>query len=362
MTSTLRRLATRLTTPLLPDDYLTLLNPLWSTRELRARVLEVLPEAAGATTLVLRPGSAWTGHVAGQHVRVGVEINGVRHTRSYSLTSPPRPDGTITICVKAVPDGSVSRQLAQRTRVGDVLQLSQAAGDFVLPETPTRGLLLITAGSGVTPVMGMLRSLSASPNASLSASPNASLATIDDVVMLHSALTRDEVIFGAELRQLSATHAGFRLIERHTETDGMLDLDRLDEQVPDWRERETWVCGPAGLLDAAERVWAQAGVGPLLHVERFRPKVLADTGAAAGTVAFSRTGRESDSAGTLLETGEQAGVLMPSGCRMGICHGCVLPLLRGQVRDTRTGEVHGTEGELVQTCVSTACGDVELDV
>ena len=54
-------------------------------------------------------------------------------------------------------------------------------------------------------------------------------------------------------------------------------------------------------------------------------------------------------------------MLLPSGCRMGICFGCVVPLLSGQVRDLRTGDVHGEPGDLVQTCVSAPAGDVSLD-
>lgn len=343
-----RRVAARLTTPLLPEDYLALANPLWSTRELRGRVEAVLPEAADAVTLVIRPAAAWRGHTAGQHVRVGVEIEGVRHTRSYSLSSPPRHDGTITVTVQAVADGSVSPQLAHRTAPGAVLVLSQATGEFLLPATVTRPLLFLTAGSGVTPVMAMLRGLARSG--------------IPDVVLLHSARTRDAVLFGPELRSLAGEHRRFRLLERHTGTAGRVDVRDLGALVPDWRERESWVCGPAGMLDAAEEHWAAAGFGGRLHVERFRPRLLADPGSTGGAVTFARSRRSVMGDGPMLDAGEAAGVLMPSGCRRGICHGCVVPLLSGAVRDLRTGVVHGEPGDLVQTCVSAPVGDVELDL
>ncbi|MCW2778406.1 MAG: Ferredoxin-NADP reductase, partial [Frankiales bacterium] len=342
----LARLASLVTYPLTPSDLLGVLVPLEGGRGLRARVEQVLPEAAGAVTLVLRPGRGWQGHTAGQWLRVGVEIDGVLHRRSYSITTPPA-DGLVRITVKPVADGFVSHALA-RVAVGTLLRLDQAAGDFVLPPRLTGPVLFVTGGSGVTPVMGMLRSL-------------ALQGPLPDVVLVHSALTRDDVIFGDELRRLAAEHPRFRLVERHTDVDGLLTLDRLADLVPDWADRETWACGPAGLLDALEQHWADADLAERLHTERFAPKVVVGDDAEGGRLVVGDVETEAPGATPLLDAGEAAGVLLPSGCRMGICYGCVVPLLRGQVRDLRTGEVHGEPGDLVQTCVSAAAGTVELD-
>src|ERR1700754_3682277 len=90
-----------LTTPLLPSDYLELINPLWSTRELRGRIVAIEPETPDSVTVVIRPGWVWPGHVPGQYLRVGVVVDGVHHWRAYSLTSDPgRPDGCISITPK----------------------------------------------------------------------------------------------------------------------------------------------------------------------------------------------------------------------------------------------------------------------
>ena len=337
--------ASRLTTPLLPDDYLTLVNPLWSTRELRGRVEAVLPETADAATVVVRPGRAWPRHRAGQYVRVGVDIDGVRHWRTYSLTSPvDRSDGRFSFTVKAIPDGVVSNHLVRRLAAGDVLRLEAPQGEFVLPDPLPRKVLFLTGGSGITPVMGMLRSH-----------------RLGDVVHVHGAPTRDAVVFGAELRALAS--ASYVLHEFHDDDSGMFTFDRLDEVCPDWRERDVWVCGPGPLMDAAEVHWTDAGLADRLRLERFRPRLLAEAG-EGGEVAFTRSATTVTADGTtpLLDAGEAAGVLMPSGCRMGICHTCVVPLLAGRVRDLRTGEVHGEEGDLVQTCISAAAGPVELDL
>lgn len=333
------------TTPLLPSDYLDLVSPLRAGADLRGRIEAVHPETADAATVVIRPGRGWRGHTAGQYVRIGVDVDGRRLWRAYSLTSPTdRRDGRITITVKAIPDGKVSNHLVRSAKPGTLVQLDQATGDFVLPEAKPAKVLYLTAGSGITPVMGMLRDNG-----------------FDDVVMVHSAPRPQDVIFRGELHGLVA-EGKLRLTEVHTDTDGVLDIARLDELVPDWAERETWACGPAGLLDAAEELWNERGVPERLHTERFRPGIVV-TG-DGGEITFGTTGRtvDADGATPLLDAGEEAGVLMPSGCRMGICFGCVTPLTAGAVRDLRTGEITEAEpGVLIQTCVSAAAGPCTIE-
>ena len=345
----LRRAAALLAHPLLPEDYLSLLDPL-AGPELRARVVAVLPETADAATVVLRPGRPWPAHRPGQYLRLGVDVDGVRQWRAYSITSPPQAaDGCVRITVKAIPEGKVSNHVVRELRAGAIVRIAEPEGAFVLPDAPPAKVLFLTGGSGITPVMGMLRSH-----------------RIADALVLHSALTRDDVIFGDELRAL-ATAGRISLIERHTDDDGLLDLAELDTIVPDWRDRATWACGPAGLLAAAEEHWEAAGLAESLRVERFRPLVIAAEG-DGGAVTFATSGRTADAEGaaTLLATGEDAGVLMPSGCRMGICRGCVVPLLSGSGRDLRTGDtttaVPGDAPTYVQTCVSAAAGPCELGV
>ncbi|MFF8793157.1 ferredoxin reductase [Streptomyces globisporus] len=350
MTSTALRgrawkLLEMVTTPLLPSDYLDLVSPLRTGADLRGRIEAVHPETSDAATVVIRPGRGWRGHTAGQYVRIGVDVDGVRLWRAYSITSPTgRQDGRITITVKAIPDGKVSNHLVRRAKRGTLIQLDQATGDFVLPRAKPAKVLYLTAGSGITPVMGMLRDTG-----------------LDDAVMVHCAPQPQDVIFRKELHSLVADKR-LRLTELHTDTDGKLDIARLQDLVPDWAERETWACGPAGLLDAAEEHWTEEGVRERLHTERFRPGVV--VAGEGGEVTFSTTGKTvaADGATPLLDIGEEAGVLMPSGCRMGICFGCVTPLKAGAVRDLRTGEITEAEpGVLIQTCVSAAAGPCDIE-
>ena len=345
--------AAALTTPLLPEHYLTYVNPLWATRQPRGRVEAVAAETADAATIWLRPGNGFPRtHVPGQYVRVGVEIDGAIHWRTYSLTSVPgRRDGRIAITVKAMSGGVVSEQLVHRTRPGTIVRLAPPAGEFVLPAVLDEPLLFVTAGSGITPVMGMLRAL-------------ASAGPLPDLAHVHLAPARDAAIFGAELRRLARTHPRMALHEHHDDADGLFDLATLDARVPDWRTRQAWACGPAGLLEALTDRYEAAGVPERLHLERFAPVVATGPVGAGGTIRFLASGHEVDADGAtpILVAGESAGALLPHGCRMGICHTCVGRLCSGSVRDLRTGEVHDTPDELVRTCVSAAAGPVEIDL
>jgi stearoyl-CoA 9-desaturase NADPH oxidoreductase len=343
------------TSPLLPDDYLELINPLWSTRELRGRVEELHREAGDATTVLIRPGHAWPGHEPGQYLRIGFDVDGVRHWRAYSLTSDPgRPDGFISITPKLVEEGKVTPYVNRELEPGAIVSLSDVEGQFVLPDPRPERILFISAGSGITPIMAMLRCLEREDK-------------LDDVVHLHSAPTPDDVIFGERLRELDRGNDGLRLHEQHTRNgDGRIAPADLDELCPDWRERETFLCGPAEMIDAFEERWKDEGIEDRLHLERFQPIIGGDGagGGEGGPIKLLASGVEAHSDGSqpIMVAGEEAGVEMPFGCRMGICHTCVGKLCAGRLRDLRSGEVHGEEGQMVRTCVNAPEGAVEIDL
>lgn len=346
----LRTIAGRITTPLLPDDYLKLANPLWSARELRGRVLEVRRETVDSATLVIKPGWGFSfGYQPGQYVGIGLLMDGRWRWRSYSLTSSPvKGSRTITITVKAMPEGFLSTHLVDGVAAGTIVRLAAPQGNFVMSDPAPASVLFLTGGSGITPVMSMLRTLSRRDQ-------------IADIVHLHSAPTESDLMFSAELAELQRSHAGYRLHTRLTREQGRLDLSRLDDEVPDWRDRQTWACGPEGMLTSAEQAWTAAGLGERLHKERFAASRVAVHG-QGGTVEFARSGKTVtvDAATPLMEAGEGAGVQMPFGCRMGICQSCVVGLLDGHVRDLRSGVEH-EPGSRVQTCISAASGDCVLD-
>lgn len=347
----LRGLVARATTPLLPDDYLKLLNPLWSARELRGEVVAVQRETEDSASVTIKPGWGFSGdYRPGQYVGIGLRVDGRWHWRSYSLTSiPQRNKKLISITVKATPEGFLSSHLVNGVKPGTIVRLAAPKGDFALPDPPPAKLLLVSAGSGITPIMAMLRALKARGE-----SP--------DIVHIHSAPSVEGVIFHDELKKLDGGHTGYRLHLQLTQDAGHLDFAELDGIVDDWVERPTWACGPPAMLDSIDKVWTDAGVQDNLHTERF---VIArtDKGGEGGTVTFAISDKtvEADGATSLLEAGEKAGIQMPFGCRMGICQSCVLPLESGHVRDFRSGTEHGA-GDRIQTCVSAASGDCTIKI
>ena len=257
----LLRLVRAFFTPLLPDDYLELINPLWSTRELRGRIEQIERETPDAATVWIRPGWEWPGHEPGQYLRVGIVVDGVHHWRAYSLTSAPgHPDGWISITPKLVEAGKVSPHLVRDARPGSIVRLGGVEGAFVLPARIPGKLLFISAGSGITPIASMLRSLRARD-------------ALADAVLLHSARTPQGVIFGAELRELARRHPGFRLHEQHTADRGRIAPEDLETLCPDWREREAFLSGPADMLDAMIAYWEREGDRARLHMERFQPVI-----------------------------------------------------------------------------------------
>jgi ferredoxin-NADP reductase len=354
------KVAEVLATPAVPEDYLDLLDPLRSGADLRGRIVDVRHETPESATIVIQPGRGWKGHVPGQYIRIGIDIDGVRHWRAYSLThrigggdgcagSNGIPTGCIAITSKMIPDGKVSTHLVTATKPGTLVMLDQATGDFTLPIRAPAKVLFLTAGSGITPIMGMLRN---------------HLDELSDVVHVHCAPTAEDVIFRDELHDLDGRGA-ITLFERTDDVHGMLDLADLDALVPDWRERQAWVCGPTGLLDAAEAHWADQDVAESLHVERFRPTVIEAGEGGEITFLSSDVTVEADGRTAILDAGEDAGVLMPSGCRMGICFGCVVTMREGAVRDLRTGEITVAEpgDDLpIQTCISAVAGSCDLDL
>jgi ferredoxin-NADP reductase len=352
-----RSLVHAATTPLVPADFLDLVAPLRRGTDLRGRVERVIPETRDAATIVIRPGKDWAGHVPGQYVRIGIDVDGVRQWRAYSMTHGPRPDGRISVTVKAVPDGLVSHHLVHDLRPGTMVHLEQAAGEFVLPPGGGR-YLFVTAGSGITPVIGMLRNLFPSTDEGVL---HADRGRTHDITVVHVAPSRPDSIFIRDLEALAAAGA-ITLVARYDDQHGVLDVDDLPALVPDIAERRTLACGPAPLLDALQRFHDDKGLE--LVTEQFRTtRVEAGEG---GTVTFA-DGRSvsADGATPILDAAEEAGVLMPSGCRMGICYGCVLPMREGSVRDLRNGQVTtavpGESGDVkIQTCINAPAGACHL--
>ena len=328
------------------SPWVELVDPLWTTHVRHARIDSIRTETLTTRTLVLAPGAGWKRHLPGQFVEIGVEVDGRILTRTYSISSSPdRRDGRVCITVTAI--GRVSRALVYGSRCGDYVRIGLPKGEFTMPEPAPTRVLFVTGGSGITPVMSMLRTFE-------------SRREMPDVVHVHYARTKSDVIFARELELMARDCPSYRptIITTHEGTTGWeFGPETLDALAPDFAERAAWACGPEPLLDAV------TSCVPHVRVERFRPKLAPAPGPCGGRVRFARSARELDAgAEPLLSVAERAGVHAPHGCRMGICHSCDATMLSGSVRDLRTGEIHDEPGTRIQPCVCAAASDVDIDL
>lgn len=342
------------------DRYLELVNPMATVRDIRAQVVSVDHPTADSVTLTLRPTRQWRGFSAGQFVQVGVVIDGVRHTRCYSPAgSASSRDGLIELTVKAHPGGLVSQYLNAHAEPGLVVSLSQADGVFMLPNTKPSHILLISGGSGITPVMSMLRTL------------------VDDghtgeIVFLHYVNTKKDVSYLDALTAIAEQYRNVELVLVYTESgggdlDGFFDNTHLSAVAPWIADPETadaqaYLCGPPGLMQGVREVFREFEVEHLLHTEEFAPAA-AEPGEAGGEVLFTKSGVAAENSGkTLLEQAEDAGLSPEYGCRMGICFSCTSVKKLGRTRNVRTGETDDEPDKKIQLCVSAPVGDVTVEI
>ena len=354
--TTVSRVGRALTTPLQPDDYFALVRPHWSTRELTGEVIRVVSEADGAATVVVKPHFRLKPHTPGQYLRIGMEIDGIRHWRAYTITSDPdHPEGVISITVKYTEGGRMSPVFTREVRPGRPVFLGEVEGEFMLPDPLPKRMLFLSAGSGVTPIHAMLRDLNR----------RGALDEPDIAVHVHSARTADDVIFGKMLRRLDKRHEGYRLIEVHTKNGKRFDPADLDEYCPDWPDREVFLSGPPKMIEAVEEAFDRADRSAYLHTERFQP-VIGNGGGegTGGTVHFRVSDCEAECGPgeSILVGGEEQGAKLAFGCRMGICHTCVGRLRDGAVRDLRTGAIEQASGQMIRICINAPEGHVEVDL
>ncbi|MEC3915570.1 ferredoxin reductase [Nocardia sp. CDC160] len=343
-----------MTTPHPLDRYLELVRPTLTRGSLRAEITHVRRSAVGSVTLTLRPSRQWAGHVAGQYIQIGVVIDGVRHTRCYSpVNADGRRDRHIELTIKAHPHGLVSNYLHENAIPGMVVDLEPAAGVFHLPEPRPERIVLISGGSGITPVLSMLRTL-------------ANEGYRGRILFLHYNRSPEFVPHRQELEAIAMQHGNIRIEFRYprTQRHAHFGYDELEALAPWFPDAQTYVCGPPSLMAAVRTVYEAEQLGDRLHTEEFvLTTTVVDPADAEGTVSFSGSGVAAENTGaSLLEQAESAGLSPQYGCRMGICFTCTAVKRSGCTRNLRTGELDSDPDQPIQLCINAPVGDVDIAI
>ncbi|MFZ1179155.1 MAG: ferredoxin reductase [Mycobacterium sp.] len=335
-----------LTCPHGVDRYTELVAPTWTLGEARAKVIDVRRTTPRSVTLTLAPNDSFLStHTvkAGQYVNLTVEIDGRRHTRCYS---PANAEGAanLELTIGQHEGGLVSNYLYEQARRGMVVGLAGVGGDFVVSAPRPRRILFVSGGSGITPVMAMLRTLVAEGHQG-------------EMAFVHYARTAAEACYRDEL----AAMPGVRVLHGYTRSNvgdlvGRFSPEHLAVAMPS--PDVVFVCGPRPLVEAVrthcDNVYAESFVPP-----DFEPPA----NPSGGRITFSDSGIDViDDGRSLLEQAESAGLSPESGCRMGICHTCTRRKAAGTVRNLTTGAVSTAPDEEVQICVSVPVGDVDLSL
>jgi len=341
------------------DRYTEQVSPTWALGEARAKVIDVRRTTPRSLTLTLAPNGSFTSACtvkAGQYVNLAVDIDGRRHTRCYS---PANAEGgrnlELTIGRHGVgsESGLVSNYLYERARRGMLVGLAGVGGDFVLPAPGPQGrprrILFVSGGSGITPVMAMLRTLVAEGHPQTAGA---------EVAFAHYARTEAEACYRDELAAYKKL-PGVRVLHGYTRSDagdlvGRFGPAHLAAALP--TPDLVFVCGPTALVDAVRENCDN------VHTESFVPPVFEPpVNPSGGRINFADSGVDVvDDGRSLLEQSESAGLTPANGCRMGICHTCTRRKIAGTVRNLITGAVSTVPDEDVQICVSVPVGDVDL--
>lgn len=366
--------------------------PQWSTDAYRAQIIDIRDEMDGMYTLVLKPKTGiidrnWPLFEAGQFIELMVEKEGARTRRCFSISSSPfyyEKTGLIELSIRIQLKGRITPWIREQLKIGSLVNISEAQGDFILakgglsesalPETGSPSaifpnavkfkknadkqnsnkLLFIAGGSGITPFRSMLQQLNTHEHAV-------------DIQLLYYSRDSQHILFQQELEQIEKENEKLSITFIDSENDGFICTEHLQAYCSDYYLRTAFICGPSPMIQQARKVLAELEVSKdKVIFEFFGAAPIEIDNKAQVAVLFQTSDKKiiskKDSVNTLLEQAEDAGLNPVSGCRIGVCHQCICKKKSGIVFNTRTQKYSDTGSEEIQLCISVAQGDVVLDL
>jgi ferredoxin-NADP reductase len=325
-------------------------NATWSLTDVRARVLRSVQECRDVVSLYLKPNRLFKGFIPGQHLALTLPCKGVLQSRSFSLSQAPGTGGVLRLTIKLKAEGVLSQAVGKLKR-GAVVRLSQAGGTFTHAR-PERGVLMLSAGSGITPMIAMLQDW-------------AKHDTRPDVLMIHSCRDEADWILREDLRTLVHQWPQLKIRPVFTAAEGRLDTERLQALAPDFALRDTLLCGPEDFMEWIAAFYRKQGLSRQLKQEHFqarRTEIRPDAARYEIFVADGRAVFHALNGQPLLEAAEVAGLTPVHGCRRGICKTCTCRKLGGTVHNQLTDTLSGSGEEWIQLCVSTPVSNLHLEL
>jgi ferredoxin-NADP reductase len=323
-------------------------NPLWSVNQPLGKIVQKEQAAQDMLSLKIQVNRLFKFGEAGQHHPVYIVIKGIRYERSYSLTRLDQQH--VLLNVKKVNAGKVSGWLAEQAKVGDVLEFGQPYGEMTLPQQASP-LILLAAGSGITPMLSMLEALDRKAGF---AAP---------VTLWYWVSKNQDAAFTARFEDLAQKYPNFSYQVFATQEQPA--APRLDEsyltQLQAIEQSTVYACGPSGFVAKAEQVFAAA---KLFKSEAFSMSQSdeSESGFVNVTLTQSKKIVSIPKGQSILVSLEQQNIKPPHGCRMGICNKCSCNKVEGSIKNLVNGAQNTEPGNFIKICVNSAQTDLVIDL
>ena len=324
-------------------------NSLWSVNQALGKIVQKENSAQNMVSLTIQFNRHFEVGQAGQHHPIFVEVDGIRYERSYSLTQLDSQHVLLT--VKKVDQGKVSAWLVEQSKVGDILEFGQPYGDMLLPEQ-AQTMLLLAAGSGITPMLSLLKALSKTDRM-----------TQAPIQLLYWVKEYADVAFKSRFEQLAEQYPNFSFQVFYTqEVDAGERLNQTHAALLENIENSVvYACGPSGFVAQAEQLFA--------HAQSFKSEAFSmtpvensETGFVNVTLLKSKKVLAIPKGQSILASLEQQNVKPTHGCRMGICNKCVCNKVEGSTKNLVNGGQNSEPGNLLKICVNSAQSDLVIDL
>lgn len=336
--------------PYSANFWLQKLNPLWSVNQALGSIVKKEIIANDTVALTIEFNRKFSVGEAGQHHPVFVVVNGIRYERTYSLTQVNAKK--VLLVAKKVENGVASSWLLEQSKVGDILEFGRPYGDMQLPEN-TQPLILLAAGSGITPMHSLIQALVVSNK--INEMP---------VTLMYWVKTQADVAFKAEFEQLATQYENFKVEFFYTQ-DAEHPASRLNEShvkaFQNIEQSTVYACGPSGFTANVEALFAAAhcikteafSMSPVLHDE---------IGFVNVTLTQSNKVVSIPKGQPILLGLEQQNIKPKHGCRMGICNKCACNKAEGSTKNLVNGSQNNEPGNLLKICVNSAQTDLVIDL